>query len=251
MKGILVREISIFLRAPINVALSIVVPLIYGLIFVTSLSGVTPTIQSDGVEINYLLFALAGVAVFAVLMFANMVGAAVYQERVSGMLREIATCPVTPLNYVMGKLLAGAGVVLAETVVLVAALSLIYSQVPVVTALAGLSAIAVLMLGALCLISLYSFIWNVINNPQTASLLTNLLTTTMIFSSAIFYSPPYMPTVIRIISYANPLTYIVTPLRAIMLDMPVDASSIAVLCGLTAVAVCLYVITVKHRMQNI
>lgn len=223
------RELRLFLNTPVNFGLSALTPLLYGFLFATSLAGSVQTVSSGGFSVPYLTFVTPGIGVLGLLMFANMSGAGIWQERVSGMLREIASCPIGPLEYALGKLLANSGMAMVQGSVVMVMFSVSMSNtVPLTRLLLGLLA---LLVGGILIVSLYTALWTLVPSAQTGSLLANLATMVLLFTSPVFYTIESMPPALRSVALYNPLAYITTVLRSVLLGQAVPLRYPLVLVG--------------------
>jgi len=251
VKGIVIREIRLFLAAPINLGITLLTPILYGFLFSLSLSNALPVVSYQSNTVSYLQYVAPGLATFALVTFANMSGPAVFQEKASGMLREIASCPITPVEYVLGKLITSSGIAAAQALVIFLVFGAFAQLHPNATIL--LKLVVVLVIGALGLISIYNSIWVLARNPQSSSLICSTLTTVLTFTSPVFYTIEDMPEPLRPFAQVNPMTYIVGLLRYVTLPANSHPSIMSIMVGvivLTA-AVILNVWSMRKSMANL
>lgn len=215
MWGIMVREFRLVVNTPINVGLSIITPLLYGFLFATSLAGSVDTVAVGGTVAKYLTFVAPGIGGLGLLIYANMCGTSVWQERISGMLREIASCPISAAEYVAGKTIANSGMSMIQGMLVMLVFTMLLDKR--VTLLQILLGLLVMLGGGIALVSLYCTLWTLMPSTQAGSLAANILTMVMLFTAPVFYSVDSMPPVLRSISGLNPLTHIVLVLRAVLL----------------------------------
>ncbi|MCL4424503.1 MAG: ABC transporter permease [Firmicutes bacterium] len=251
MKGIIIREIRLFVAAPINLGVTLLTPILYGFLFAASLSNALPVVSYQSTTVSYLQYVAPGLATFALVMFANMSGPAVFQEKASGMLREIASCPITPVEYVLGKLITGSGIAAAQALLIFLVFGAFAQLHPTATML--LKLVVVLVIGALGFISLYNSIWVLVRNPQTASLISSMLTTVLTFTSPVFYTIENMPKLLRPLAQVNPMTYVVGLLRYVTLPANFHPPIMGIIAGLIvlATAVIVNVLSMRRSMANL
>lgn len=249
MKGLLLREVYVLLTAPINLALALVTPLLYGLMFSTSMAAAVPTIGYQGLAVPFLHYVLPGIVGFGLLMFSNTAGPAVFQERASGMLREIATSPVSALDYAVSKIISNTVIASTEGLVLMVALAKVFGFCLEYSSI--LAVMGALLLSASCLVSGFNALWAAIANVQTASLVSSILTMVMLFSAPVFYSESTMPQALQFIGSVNPMTYVVRALRQTILGSSLDLSTVLVLSGLAIILVALSALALSRSMTRL
>ena len=237
MRGIMIRELRLFLNTPVNVGLSVLTPLLYGFLFAASLSGSIEAVVVGEATMKYLAFVAPGIGVLGLLMFANMCGAGVWQERVSGMLREIASCPISATEYAAGKMIANSGIAMIQGTAVMLMFTMLLDRQPTLAQLT--LGLAVMLCGGIALVSLFSTLWALMPSTQTGSLVANIMTMVMLFTSPVFYPISSMPVLLRNLSSLNPLSHIVSVLRAVLFGQALDP---AYLAGLIAVTVLLVII---------
>ncbi|MHB8927846.1 MAG: ABC transporter permease [Bacillota bacterium] len=249
MKGLIVREARIFLNAPLNLVVTLVTPLLYAFLFAESLSGTLPAVTYGGRPIPYLSYVAPGIAVFATLMFSNMSGPAIFQERVSGMLKEIATCPVTPTQYAASKIIVNSALALIEGLIVIGLFEVVLGGIWTARNL-SLAAL-VLITGAIWLVSLYNLMWTLIRNGQTVSLVSNILSMVLVFTAPVFYPITSMPAFLQAVAVVNPLTYIVVTLRSVLFGYALDPTYVTVLLAGAALFIFGHVFASEKSMTSL
>jgi ABC-2 type transport system permease protein len=231
----------LFFGNSMTVILSLASPIIYMILFSTSLNGLMPTIQYGGLSVTYIEFALPGLLVMSTLSNALMTSQSIFNEHLSNMLLDILSTPVQHRAYMIGKIVAGAGLAYAQSILIfLSGVCVFRIQIDPATFL-GVCLIAVPI--CLTMSGLYMTVLGLVRNFRAFILTTNILTNVIMFGSSIFYPSSSIPSSLRFIAYANPATYAVNSVRDLILLKQVTTASmgtisaLSVLLTLTAVGV--------------
>ena len=198
-------------------------------------------------SLRYIDFLSAGILSQSVLFVAIFYGIAAIWERDLGILHRYLVSPAPRSALVLGKA-ASAGIRGLSQAVVVYALAVLL-DVPVSFApLRLLGMVALIMLGAGLFATLSLIIACIVKTRERFMGIGQVLTMPIFFASNAIYPLDIMPAWLRLMARANPLTYEVDALRALMLrgaasvfGVGVDFAVLAAgLTVLTAIAARLY-----------
>jgi len=163
-------------------------------------------------SINFMVPGLIATIVFILTMV--MTGLTIVQEREWGTIEQLMVTPIRPIELVAGKVAPYVIVAFLE-IVEVLLFGVVWFNVPIsgnVLLLLGLSALfLVTSLG------LGIFISSVANTFQQAMFVVAFIMLPSLFLSGFIYPLDAMPYVLQVISYLNPLRYMLVIIRGIML----------------------------------
>ncbi|MCH7836451.1 MAG: ABC transporter permease [Chloroflexi bacterium] len=239
--ALLQRDVRAVLRSRSQLYSSILFPLILLAILGAGVSeglDPDPALVRDG---DYASFLVPGIIAMAVLFSSTFSSASYYQDRDSGLLRVLFASPHSPRVILMGKGLAGVtiGSLQALAVLAVAAaipaidLEWQYGFVPSL-----LLAVAAVLLLALLLNGFAQVVASRIRTMQGFHLVMNLVLFPLLFFSGAFFPLEDLPTWLKVLATANPLSYAVDLLRtAVYADgsgyfgLPLDVAVLATLAA--------------------
>jgi ABC-2 type transport system permease protein len=166
-------------------------------------------------SLGYMDFLAPGVLAQSALFSAIFFGIAVIWERDLGVLHKYLVSPASRLSLVSGKALAGGLRALVQAVVVyaVAALIGIHLQIGAVQIL---GVIVVVVLGAACFATFSLIIACLVRSRERFMGIGQVLTMPLFFASSAIYPIALMPSWLQVVAHANPLTYQVDALRALM-----------------------------------
>ena len=198
-------------------------------------------------ELSYLEFMTPGILAQSVLFVAIFYGISAIWERDLGILQKYLVSPASRPALVLGKALSAGVRGLAEAVI-VYLLALVMGIRTNGHALAILGVLGLIVLGAAVFSTLSLIIACLVKTRERFMGIGQVLTMPIFFASNAIYPLSLMPDWLRALSRANPLTYEVDALRALMLPggrsafgLGLDtAVLLAVFAGLLAVAARLY-----------
>lgn len=209
------RELLLLTRNRTNLLLAVVPTAVYIALFATSLTGLIAEVTYRGETISYPDFAIPALMFSSLLAAATTSGTALFQERMSGMALELWSYPLTRRQYVVGKLLAGSVLVLAQTVAALAvSAALLRGRWPADRWLALLCGA---LIAALAFNALYLLLATLVRDFQRFTVLVNVLGPVLLFASPSFYPIERMGTWQSWLATVNPVTYGVTALREALL----------------------------------
>lgn len=162
-------------------------------------------------EGNYLEFLVPGIITQTVLLSAVFWGIIILQDKRFGFLSELLVAPVKRLNILLGSALGGATISIFQGL-MVFGISFAFGFRPYSWILVA-PAFFVLVLMSLALTSFGAGIASMVDDFQGFQGINNLLVMPLFFLSSALYPLNHVPTALRIISTANPVSYMVDALR--------------------------------------
>jgi ABC-2 type transport system permease protein len=251
--ALLARDLRAFLRSRSQVFSSLALPLmLLGILGVGISDGLEPSLVRNG---DYVTFLVPGIMVMTALFSSTFSSASFYQDRDSGMLKILLVSPHSPAAIMIGKSLGAVviGSVQAIAVLAVAAaipgidLQWQYGVIPsLLLALLAIATLNVLLSGLAQLLA------SRIRTMQGFHLVMNLVLFPLLFFSGAFFPLNDLPTWLKVMAAANPLSYAVDLVHiAAYADhgghfgLAVD---LAVLCAL-APSIFLLGLGSKHRYE--
>lgn len=172
--------------------------------------------------IDYLAFLAPGILAQSVLFVAIFNGISVIWERDLGIVHKFLASPAPRTALVLGKALAAGLRALTQALIVYAlALALGVQLVWSVGAVAG--AIALMLLGAGLFSTFSLIIACLVKTRERFMGIGQVLTMPLFFASSAIYPIDIMPAWLKALAHANPLTYLVDGLRALMLGSAAGA----------------------------
>jgi ABC-2 type transport system permease protein len=217
------REIKAFLRERSRIIGMIGQPLLYLLIVGHGIASGLSLNGASG-KVGYLLFMYPGILGMSVLFTSIFSGVSIIWDREFGFLKEVLVAPVPRWAVAVGKILGGATIAMAQSVILIALAPFIG---------VGLSVVVVLELLLICfLISVAItgvgvFIAAGMRSMQGFQMLMNFLVMPLYFLSGAMFPVSSAPTWMKALMNIDPLTYGVDALRNIVLTAayPTDGAA--------------------------
>ncbi|HET9200796.1 MAG TPA: ABC transporter permease [Dehalococcoidia bacterium] len=235
------RDLRAVARSRSQLYSSVLLPLMLLALLGTGVSdGLEPAALEDG---DYTEFLVPGMVVMTALFSSTFASASFYQDRANGMLKMMLVSPAPPAAVLGGKALAAVviGTLQAVFVLVVAALvpsidlNLQYGVIgSVVLAVLGIVIMNILLCGFALLLATR------IRTMQGFHLVMNLVLFPLLFLSGAFFPLEDLPFWLRLLGYANPLTYAVDLLQLALYADGSDGyigvvADLAVLAGLLAI----------------
>lgn len=183
--------------------------LLFGEVF-TKVRAITPE------SMPYLDFMAPGILAQSVLFVAIFYGIGVIWERDLGIVHKFLASPTPRGALVLGKALS-AGVRSLSQVLIIYALALLLGVKMNWNGLAVLGVLAVVLLGAALFSTFSLIIASIVKTRERFMGMGQVVTMPLFFASNAIYPISMMPRWLQIVSHANPLTYEVDALRALML----------------------------------
>jgi len=198
-------------------------------------------------DLPYLDFMAPGILAQSVLFIAIFYGIAVIWERDLGLVHKLIVSPTPRTALVLGKGLSAGIRALSQALVIYLLAALLGVRINW-NPLALAEVLAAVLLGGACFSTLSLIIACLVKTRERFMGIGQLLTMPLFFASNAIYPVSMMPAWLRVLAYANPLTYQVDMMRALMLADGTSTFHLAVdfsvLGGATVVLVvlagCLY-----------
>jgi len=166
-------------------------------------------------NLRYLDFMAPGILAQSVLFIAIFYGIAIIWERDLGIVQKFLVSPTPRAALVLGKALS-AGIRALSQAVIVYALALLLGVKMRWNPLDLLGVVCVVLLGAAFFSTLSLIIACIVKTRERFMGIGQILTMPLFFASNAIYPIAMMPNWLQVISNANPLTYEVDALRALM-----------------------------------
>jgi ABC-2 type transport system permease protein len=204
------RELLRFKNDRARMASMLLQPLLFIFVMGTGLGSIVDT----GGDISFKTFLFPGVLATSVLFTAAFAGVSLVWDREFGFLREMMVAPISRASIIWGKCLGGAIVATGQSLILLALVGTVgipYDPL-LLLALTGC-----LFLGSLFLTALGVLLSTRIKTIQGAMPMLQLLITPMMFLSGSLFPLAGLPTWLSVVTRLNPLTYVVQPMRHLVL----------------------------------
>lgn len=211
LSAVFYREYALLARNRVNLILGLSPMLIYLLLVNTSLSNVVGDITYRGTKVPYSLFLLPMVLAMSVISASGTTGMAVFQEELSGVATQLWSWPVRRSRFLLGKVLAGVSLVLAQSVLALIVAALIFHYPFDVNRWAGL--LVALILASVAFNGLYMAAAITISDYRTFMVLTSVSVTVLVFAAPSLSTKQQLPLVLQWLSVVNPVTYAVNGMR--------------------------------------
>jgi ABC-2 type transport system permease protein len=191
-------------------------------------------------NLPYIAFMAPGILAQSVLFIAIFYGIAIIWERDLGVVHKFLASPTPRAALVVGKALS-AGIRGLSQAVIIYILALLLGVQVAWSPLALAGVLVVVLLGAACFSTFSLIIACLVKTRERFMGIGQLLTMPLFFASNAIYPLAMMPGWLQVIARANPLSYEVDALRALMLAGGTSANGLAmdfgVLLGVTIVMV--------------
>ncbi len=215
------RQMKRYKRSGIRMVISIVQPLVY---LLTLGFGFNALFQQAG-KGSYIQFLVPGVVAQVILFTSIFWGINIMWDKQFGFLKETLIAPVSRLKVMLGGSLGGATIAVIQGLMLFI-VALIFGFHPYSWPMLGLTLLIMSML-AVTMVSFSSGIGAIVNDMQGFMAITNFLVLPLFFLSSALFPLDNVPTVMKVIASANPLTYAVDAMRGSMVNqshfgLPVD-----------------------------
>lgn len=165
-------------------------------------------------EGNYLQFLVPGIVTQTVLLSGVFWGIIILQDKRFGFLSELLVAPVSRLKILIGSALGGATISILQGII-VFVLALIFGFRPH-DWIAVPGAFLVLVFMSLALTSFGAGLASSVDDFQGFQGINNLLVMPAFFLSSALYPLNNVPTLLKIISTINPVSYMVDALRTLL-----------------------------------
>jgi ABC-2 type transport system permease protein len=188
----------------------------------------------EGREIRYVDWLLPGVLAMNIMFSALFgVGYVIVRYRKNGVLKRLKATPLSAFEFLCAQVVSRLWLILVVTTLLYLGTRLVL-DVPMYGSYVGL--LLVLLLGALCMISLGLIVAARVASEELAGGLLNVFTWPMMFLSGIWFSTEGIHPWLQTLAQGLPLTHAIEAARAIMFDgagLLAVGPQLAVLAGMT------------------
>ncbi|MGC8479635.1 MAG: ABC transporter permease [Candidatus Micrarchaeia archaeon] len=229
------REIKRFIRAKSRVIGMVVMPLL----FLVGLGyGFNNLIVLKG-SFDYFDFLVPGIIGMTLLFTSINNGASIIWDKEFGFLKEIMVTPNSRTSIALGKIIGGATIALIQGI-LVMIISILLGFSFSLTYLVLLSVIFMLLI-SITFISLGLAIGSFMSDFQGFGIVMQFIAFPLFFLSGALVPVGELPNMLKYVAYANPLTYGVDGLRAVLLgsssfSIGIDILAIGIsACGMVVV----------------
>ncbi len=227
------RDMKRFVRAPSRIIGSLVIPFL--LLISLGLGLGKMAVPGLSANVGYLGFLVPGMAAMTILFTGMFSGLSVLWDRQYGFLKEIMVAPVSRVSIVIGRIVSGATTGVIQTYLLIFISIFIGFKLPSILSLC--IALVFMILMAFIFTSIGLIFASRMKDEQGFGLIMNFLVFPLLFLSGAFVPLNNFPLWVKIVSFANPMTYGVDGLRNTLLGssaipLPVSlivSGSIAVL----------------------
>jgi ABC-2 type transport system permease protein len=231
-------------RDPTELLTRSVQPILWLLVF-GQVFGRTHAIPTG--RLAYIDFMAPGVLAQSILFTSIFFGIAIIWERDLGILQKMLVSPAYRSALVLGKALSAGVRALAQSVIVVVIALLLGIQLRF-GALPLLGIVGAVLVGSALFSTFSLLVACVVKTRERFMGIGQVLTMPLFFASNAIYPIEIMPPWLRFAARANPLTYLVDALRALMLEGGASAYGLgidfvilgAVMVGLVALAARLY-----------
>ena len=202
------RQMKRFLRAKSRVLSTIVQPLFFLFILGFGFNiAVFPGMQG-----SYINFLAPGIIAMAILFSSMFTGVSVLWDRQSGFLQEVLVAPVSRLSIVIGRTLGGATIALFQGfIIMIIALVL---GVPVVDLQGLLLTVVIMVLLSLTAVGFGLILASKMRDFEGFQSIMSLILMPLLFLSSAFYPiNDSLPGWLQVLSYCNPLFYMIDGMR--------------------------------------
>jgi ABC-2 type transport system permease protein len=205
------RELLRFRQDKVRMLTMLLQPLLFIFVMGTGLGSIIDT----GGGTSFRTFLFPGVLATSVLFTAAFSGISLVWDREFGFLREMMVAPISRSSIIWGKCLGGAVVATGQSLILLAMVGTVH--IPYSPPLL-LGLIGCLFLGSLLLTALGVLLSTRIKTIQAAMPLSQMLIMPMMFLSGALFPLSGLPGWLSVLTRLNPLTYVVQPMRRLVLD---------------------------------
>lgn len=164
---------------------------------------------------SYLQFLTPGVLAQSVIFMADFFGINLVWERDPGLLHKLLATPVPRRSIIIGKAFSGGVRSMFQAIVIFILVAIIRVSLNV-DPLYVLGVLLIVIPSGMCFSSLSIFLASMLKTRERMMGIGQVITMPLFFASSAIYPVNLMPVWLQIVSRANPLTYIVDALRALL-----------------------------------
>lgn len=205
------RELLRFVRERTRIASSLLMPIIFMVVFS---EGLKRQIGSLASGVDFVKFMYPGIVAMSVSINAIFSGLSVVWDREIGFLKEVLVSPLTRAGVVLGKALGAAIIALFQSLVMLALAPAF--GVPVTLEIVA-KLIPIVFILSLSLAGFGLVMGSRMRSQQSFQLLVQMVVFPLTFLAGVFFPVNNVPRWMEIISKINPLSYGVDAIRRIFL----------------------------------
>lgn len=206
-------EVRKLLHDPMELGTRLVQPILWLGIFGQALNKVG-AIPTEG--LTYMQFITPGILAQSITFLAIFYGLSIVFERDLGILQKFLVTPTPRLALVWGKMVSAGVRGLAQAIV-VFLFALILGVEIKVTLFSPFLVLLLVMLGAGFFASFSMIIAAIVKTRERFMGIGQLITLPLFFASNAIYPIEIMPSWLQVVAYLNPLSYVVSGLRAVLI----------------------------------
>ena len=211
------REVKKFFRVKSRLIGTLATPLFFLIFLGFGLNSMSLPGIPQGVK--YVSFLVPGIIGMGLLFSSVFSGVTVIMDRQFGFLKEIMVAPVSRVSIVLGRIAGGATVSMIQGLMLI--LITFFVGFEAISPLSILLAIVFMLLISITFIGLGLIFASRMKDTQGFQLIVNFVIFPLFFLSGSLYPLNNLPSAIRYLSYADPLTYGIDGLRAVLIGFSV------------------------------
>ncbi|MFH1188394.1 MAG: ABC transporter permease [bacterium] len=211
------RQLKRYSRSKVLVFSSLAQPLL----FLIALGFGFGPIYAQAGEGNYIQFLVPGIIATSILFTSIFTGIEIIWDKQFGFLKETLVAPVSRFHIMLGRTLGGATVATIQgTIVLFLSMTIGFrptSMFMVIPALIfmGLTAVLFSAFGTAIACNM--------NDMEAFPLIMNFLVMPLVFLSGALFPTESLPTVLRVVTKMNPLSYGIDGIRATLTGLPLSS----------------------------
>jgi len=207
------RDVKRFLRSPSRIIGSVAMPLLFLAFLGFGFSGAAiPGLPED---VKYLQYLVPGMVGFSMLFGASFAGLSILSDREVGFLKEILVAPISRTSIVLGRIAGG------STTALVQAVLILLLSIPLGFRLANPAllpvALLILVLIAVTFVGFGVALASQFSDSEGFGLIVQFVIFPLFFLSGAIYPIESLPNPVQVLAFANPLTYGIDGLRAVLI----------------------------------
>ena len=225
------RQMKRFLRAKSRILTTIIQPLFFLFIFGFGFN----IAVFSGMQGSYINFLAPGIIAMAILFSSMFTGVSVLWDKQSGFLQEVLVAPISRLSIVIGRTLGGATIALFQGIVIM--IIAIVLGVPIVSTGGLILTLVIMVLLSFTAVGFGLIIASKMNDFEGFQSIMSLILMPLLFLSSAFYPvTESLPGWLQLLSYCNPLFYMIDGIRGSLtgvnniLDPFVNLGIILTLC---------------------
>jgi ABC-2 type transport system permease protein len=211
LTAVFYREYALLARNRVNLILGLTPMLVYLLLVNTALGNVVGTITYKGTQLSFAVFLLPMVLAMSVVSASGTTGMALFQEELSGVSTQLWSYPLRRSRFLLGKLLAGVSLVVAQSLLAIVVAVLIFEYPFSLSGWIGL--LVGLVLASVAFNGLYLAAAILITDYRMFMVLTSVSVPVLVFTAPSLSTTQQLPLLLQWLSVVNPVTYAVNAMR--------------------------------------